>query len=382
MNFLCKRCGHKWKSQAREQVGIHARGCPFCNEKNNKKAFKRRFGKKFQKRITKKFHNNILCKSPYVSCNTRMLFACVKCGKSWKRFPENELSSIGNGCPYCSKEIIGKHKKIAGIRKRKKLSKSFNKKVMKYSHGTIKPLWRYRSSKRPMKYKCMICGYIWISKRSKWDNVHCMACAIHKRNISNSVHYDEFAKELNKKWNGKIKCLKNTFKLGRRSRIEFECQYGHKWWSTQEYMVKNPKCTGCPYCNKRNKSTLSNMEEATKIYLKSNNIKYICGYKAKWLGNLHLDFYLPNIRVAIEDDGIQHFEPVEFFGGKKRYPSRHQNDLNKDKLCFNNGVLLIRIKDFHDISGYKRKATKLVTKILDLKLMPIVDSFRLHRKLL
>ena len=38
----------------------------------------------------------------------------------------------------------------------------------------------------------------------------------------------------------------------------------------------------------------------------------------KWLGKQRLDIYIPTFKVAIEYQGKQHYEPVEYFGGEKK----------------------------------------------------------------
>ncbi len=38
-----------------------------------------------------------------------------------------------------------------------------------------------------------------------------------------------------------------------------------------------------------------------------------------WLGKQRLDVYLPELRLAIEYQGKQHTDSVEFFGGQDAY---------------------------------------------------------------
>lgn len=59
-----------------------------------------------------------------------------------------------------------------------------------------------------------------------------------------------------------------------------------------------------------------------------------------WLGRQSLDFYLPEYSVAIECQGIQHFEPIEFFGGKKTFEYIKILDKNKFILCNENNINL------------------------------------------
>ena len=48
--------------------------------------------------------------------------------------------------------------------------------------------------------------------------------------------------------------------------------------------------------------------------------------------------------MCLEYDGEQHFKPLKFFGGKKKFDYRHRNDLIKNKFCKEAGIKLIRIK--------------------------------------
>ena len=64
-------------------------------------------------------------------------------------------------------------------------------------------------------------------------------------------------------------------------------------------------------------------------------------YRPEWLGRQSLDLYIPSLRTAIEYQGIQHFHPVEFFGGQEALLQRRELDLQKKKLCEENNVRLI-----------------------------------------
>ena len=86
----------------------------------------------------------------------------------------------------------------------------------------------------------------------------------------------------------------------------------------------------------------------------SNNIKFTkqkkfdkCIYKRR----LSFDFYLPEMNILVEYDGIQHFEPVKQFGGKESFDVNKIRDEIKNKYCEDNKIHLIRIKyiDFENI---------------------------------
>lgn len=58
-----------------------------------------------------------------------------------------------------------------------------------------------------------------------------------------------------------------------------------------------------------------------------------------------LDFYLPEYNIAIECQGVQHFEPREAFGGEENFKLTQERDLRKKQLCQENGVKLIYFLD-------------------------------------
>lgn len=61
----------------------------------------------------------------------------------------------------------------------------------------------------------------------------------------------------------------------------------------------------------------------------------------QWLGRQSLDVYIPSLKTAIEYQGIQHYDPVSFFGGEDGLLSRQELDRKKKVLCEENGVRLI-----------------------------------------
>lgn len=72
-----------------------------------------------------------------------------------------------------------------------------------------------------------------------------------------------------------------------------------------------------------------------------------------WLGRQHLDIWIPSLNLGIEYHGIQHFRPVEFFGGQDAFDRGQERDRRKRGLCEAHGLRLIEIaydRDVDDIS--------------------------------
>lgn len=125
--------------------------------------------------------------------------------------------------------------------------------------------------------------------------------------------------------------------------------------------------SGCPRCKR------STLEEETANALNHNFVNYEDHVNKKrfvWLKNQHLDFYLPDYNIAIECQGIQHFEPIDFAGKGEKWAKRKlyttkSLDKLKYKRCIDNFVNIeyinyndnveMRIKEI--IDKYKNKET-------------------------
>jgi very-short-patch-repair endonuclease len=58
---------------------------------------------------------------------------------------------------------------------------------------------------------------------------------------------------------------------------------------------------------------------------------------------LFFDFYLVDLHICLEYDGIQHFKPISKFGGEMSFQNVRINDKLKDEYCKSNNIRLIRI---------------------------------------
>lgn len=63
-------------------------------------------------------------------------------------------------------------------------------------------------------------------------------------------------------------------------------------------------------------------------------------YHAEWLGQQSLDIYIPSAKIGIEYQGLQHYEPVDFFGGDSKLELQHEMDVEKKRKCAKEGVRL------------------------------------------
>lgn len=78
-------------------------------------------------------------------------------------------------------------------------------------------------------------------------------------------------------------------------------------------------------------------------FLEKENIQVIFHYRPDFLEGLELDIYFEtdDKKVGIEYQGLQHFKPIEFFGGEKSFKKVVERDKIKMELCNKNNVQLI-----------------------------------------
>lgn len=69
-----------------------------------------------------------------------------------------------------------------------------------------------------------------------------------------------------------------------------------------------------------------------------------------FLGKMSYDVFICGLNVAIEYQGKQHFEPVEIFGGEEHFKNQVSRDKLKKELSIANGVSLVYINYWEDIS--------------------------------
>ena len=106
------------------------------------------------------------------------------------------------------------------------------------------------------------------------------------------------------------KCLSEEY-INNKGKIEWQCHLGHKWSAC----FSNIKNCGqwCPQC-----ATFKSQKELSRLIFNALGVKVIANAKPfAWLKDkrrLEIDIWIPELKMAIEYDGLQHFEPVRFGG--------------------------------------------------------------------
>jgi hypothetical protein len=111
--------------------------------------------------------------------------------------------------------------------------------------------------------------------------------------------------------------------------------------------VKKSK-SGKVFCDRSCAATYHNLNKTTgcrrsklEVYIETQIQLFYpelgCLYNSKEIINSELDFYFPTLKLAIELNGIFHYEPIY---GPSKLEQIQNNDKQKTKLCLDKGIEL------------------------------------------
>lgn len=85
------------------------------------------------------------------------------------------------------------------------------------------------------------------------------------------------------------------------------------------------------------------------------SLEVVHHYRGKELEGLEIDIWIPSLKVGIEYQGIQHFEPVAHWGGEDGLSKRKQNDKKKKELCKSLNYKLVEFRYDESLTDKKLK---------------------------
>ena len=286
------------------------------------------------KEIIKRFknkHGNLYdySKVKYDGTHVNVNIICEKHGGFYQP-PHSHLR--GNGCPKCGI--------LSGVNLQKITTEEFVKKVKlihnnRYDYSKV----CYNGYQTKIKIICKEHGEFLQRPSVHLRGNGCSKCSrILSSNIQKCTDIN-FITKSNKVHNNRYNYSKIEYKNAH-IKIEIICPSHGSFFQTPSSHVRG---NGCPTC-KSSKGELQINE-----YLIKNNIKFITQHKfndclnpkTKW--KLEFDFYIPGYNICIEYDGLQHYEPIHFFGGEKSFVRNKTIDRIKTKYCKINEIKLIRI---------------------------------------
>lgn len=318
----------------------------------------------------KRVHNDTIDYSnvEYKNSHAKVHLKCNVCGYDF--WQEARAHLAGSGCRVCAMKRVGEYNHNVRNHNFGRLTTEEFIARSKKVHGDsiIYDKVEYKNMDTKVCLICAECGNeFWQTPRHHLHRGH--GCPVCNGGIEDTE--DDFLKKANAMYGerydfSKVKYIKSNKKV---------CVICHNKSKNGiehgEFMI-TPNALlsghGCPHCRQ------SNIEEDVKDLLTSENIAFTRQKTFDWLRNkltgrkMRIDFFIPLYNIAIECQGIQHFQPTDFggFGGEwatNLYLGTVERDLQKKQLCEKNGIRMIY---FSNVAGDKENVCHDKNELLRL----------------
>ena len=276
--------------------------------------------------------------SIYAKSSKKVWWVCPEAiDHKWKAQIKSRAN--GMGCPICSGRKVVKSNSLA-IEK-PKIAKLFHvEKNIPLTAYDITPF-----SNKSVWWKCPEGDdHIW--KATVANIVNGSTCPICMgRKITKTNNLAILYPDLIEEWDFKKNSINpQLLSPGTKDKVWWICKRDseHTWFSTIK--DRTSKGSGCPICSIKLNVSETKMLDYIKEIFPALEILY--RYRPKWLLRMELDVFIPELNLGFEYQGVQHFKPVEFFGGIETFLSQVKRDKKKKQLCKENNVILIEV--FYD----------------------------------
>ena len=159
----------------------------------------------------------------------------------------------------------------------------------------------------------------------------CQKCGNIQKNAERKLKFKNIVERANKIHNNKYQYIEEEIS-NLHNKIRIICPVHGEFKQIAEDHLNGH---GCPNCNE------SRLEREVRISLEENNIKYEKQKKFDWLDKQTIDYYLPSFNITIECQGLQHFKPIDYFGGEEEFNKIIERDNRKRIACNENGITLL-----------------------------------------
>lgn len=230
-------------------------------------------------------------------------------------------------CPFCIK-VCTKCKRIlvaykGNFPKMKTGKYGFDSKCKECDKKSCKQY--YENNKEHVKEKC----------KEYYENNKEYYKEYKKQYYKDNSEHKEYNKQYSKQWYKDNKEHKKEYnKQWREDNSEYKKEYNKQQWD--KYLKENNL--------QRGEGSIG--EQRVRHVLRESNFTFSEQHKfddCKFYRPLPFDFYIPNLNIAIEYDGRQHFEISEYFGGLDSFINTIIRDTIKNDYCRRNNIRLIRI---------------------------------------
>lgn len=267
----------------------------------------------------------------------------------------------GTRCPYCNSNSGKVHvnDSFAGYHI-KNTDCDFLNRYWDYEKNKINPYNMTKSNNRYIWIKCQDNEYHGSYKITCSDFTHgyrCSYCGNKKVHILDSVGFKH--QKCMDAWSSKNKSSPYSYKPYSDKVMWFKCIDGIHGDFKRSIGKSTRFDFRCPVC-----ATCSVGELKIHEMLEDNDIdfeyqKTFEGLYGVGEGLLSYDFYIPSTNTLIEFQGVQHYMPVDYFGGEEKFAVQQEHDKRKRLYAIHNDIKLVQIK-YNDIENIDKILSEVV----------------------
>ena len=250
---------------------------------------------------------------------------------------------LGSNCPQCA------------INNKKSNTKEFINKALKI-HGNLYNYDKvnYVDNHTKVIITCKIHGDFETTPQNHLNKKICKLCSIDNLKLK----IENFIERANKIHYSKYDYSKVDY-INNKTKVKIICpKHGEFLQRPKDHL----KGDGCPKCILKSQVFL--FEKLKSIFY---NEKLLWEHSPSWLDNQRFDIYFPKYNIAVEYNGKQHYEVINWFGGEKGHENCLERDALKRKKCLDNKCNLFELKyDYKEID----------LEVLEKEITTIIKMFK------
>ncbi len=328
----CLRCGYTWRTKYRHIKRGHC--CRECAKRAT--AENRRFTYEYVTKLLKKRRITLLSKT-YKNSSSPIECLCEVCGQKWR--PRFGAIRNGSGCRWC------------GIKRRSDRQRFTHEFVAADLRKRAIELLsnEYVDCEAKLRVRFRTCGHeSFINFHALRQGRGCPKCA-HNARVTRE-EYEELARARG----GQLVAMARTVDLP----STWLCGREHQFKRRFSELAQNQ--TFCPVCSLglAERQCKTAVEQVFRVPFRKIRIKELHGVGG---GPLELDMYNDELKLALEHNGLQHYEPQANRGGRRAFERQVEHDRRRREYCQKSGITLVEVRELN-----------VVTPISELK--PIIKE--------
>ena len=345
--------GHEWEAYVNNRYSKHS-GCPKCSNLNRKPRGILLFDYSSKLKDEWNYDRNKDI-DPYklgIGSKLKVWWKCDK-GHEWESTIQSRTYQKTN-CPFCSGRKV-----LKGFNDLETLNPIVAQEWHPTKNGNLKPSDVTANSGKKVWWLCPNGHEYYKMVKERNQGRECKFC-VGQSAIKGVNDLETLNPLLAQEWhptkNGNLKPSDVMGNTG--YKVWWKCKYGHEWEASPN---KRFQGRGCPECQKFNRTSLP--EFIIYYYLKQYVDDTVNSYKDSILGTMEIDIYSPSKKIGIEYDGVWH---------------KLERDIEKDKICLENKILLIRVRE-SNVQLYNRKDPTIILKNKSLEELEraIIEIFKI-----